>query len=177
MGDSKHWQRIRSPATAGAKETKQEDSVVQGTEENYRWGKIARYLFDNLTSALTLLYIYVTAIGMIYSWVLYGRFEINIFDYSEVGDFLLAAFKIPAGLFVSAFIFVPLYLGGVFMAWMIRGLWQTIRRRPESERKGFYKSVVRPFLAPSFVGGHGTNKRYTCLDIYRPFLRFNGIRY
>lgn len=30
---------------------------------------------------------------MLYSWVLYGRFGINIFDYSEIGDFLLAGFK------------------------------------------------------------------------------------
>lgn len=68
-----------------------------------RWDKIKGYLLDNPTLALTLLYLYVTAIGMFYSAVLYGSFGINIFDYSEIPDFLLAAFKAPA-----AFVFAGL---------------------------------------------------------------------
>jgi hypothetical protein len=45
-----------------------------------RWDKIKGYLLDNPTLALTLLYLYVTAIGMSYSAVLYASFGINIFD-------------------------------------------------------------------------------------------------
>jgi hypothetical protein len=113
MGDSKHWQRIRSPAAAGAKETKQEDSVVQGSEENYRWGKIARYLFDNPTLFLTFLYLYATGTGILYSAALYGRFGINIFEYSELPDFLLAAFK---DLFVLLFLaFQVCFLAGILV--------------------------------------------------------------
>ena len=52
-------------------------------------------MLNHATLVLTLLYLYAAAIGMIYSGVLYGRFGINIFDYSEIGDFLLAAFKNP----------------------------------------------------------------------------------
>jgi hypothetical protein len=47
----------------------------------------------NPTLVLSLLYIYATAIGIVYSLGLYGSFRINIFDYSEIPDFLLAAFK------------------------------------------------------------------------------------
>jgi len=31
--------------------------------------------------------------GVAYSWTLFRRFDINVFDYAETNDFLLAAFK------------------------------------------------------------------------------------
>ena len=74
-----------------------------------RWDKIKGYLLDNPTLALTLLYLYVTAVGMLYAAVLYGRFGINIFDYSEIPDFLLAAFKNPIVLLVTGFQVVLFY--------------------------------------------------------------------
>jgi len=43
----------------------------------------------------SLLYIQVTAVGVIYSWALFRRFDISVFDYAEANDFLLAAFKDP----------------------------------------------------------------------------------
>src|SRR5215217_6264203 len=58
-------------------------------------GYFKEFFLANPTVVLSLLYLYVTAIGMLYSAVLYGRFGINVFDYSEIGDFLLAAFKNP----------------------------------------------------------------------------------
>jgi hypothetical protein len=44
---------------------------------------------------VTLLYLQVTTLGVMYSWSLFRRFDINIFDYAETNDFLLAAFKDP----------------------------------------------------------------------------------
>src|SRR5215210_5046418 len=41
----------------------------------------------------SLLYIQVTTMGVAYSWTLFRRFDINVFDYAETNDFLLAAFK------------------------------------------------------------------------------------
>jgi hypothetical protein len=58
-------------------------------------GYFKEFLLANPTVVLSLLYLYVTGVGMLYSAVLYGRFGINVFDYSEIGDFLLAAFKNP----------------------------------------------------------------------------------
>jgi hypothetical protein len=58
-------------------------------------GYFKEFFLANPTVVLSLLYLYVTAIGMLYSAVLYGRFGINVFDYSEIADFLLAAFKNP----------------------------------------------------------------------------------
>jgi hypothetical protein len=61
-------------------------------------GYFKEFFLANPTVVLSLLYLYVTAIGMLYSAVLYGRFGINVFDYSEIADFLLAAFKNPVAL-------------------------------------------------------------------------------
>src|SRR5215210_163569 len=55
----------------------------------------AGLFLSNSTFFISALYSFATAVGLIYSWVLYGRFGINIFDYSEIADFLLAAFKNP----------------------------------------------------------------------------------
>jgi|SRR5215211_387871 hypothetical protein len=72
------------------------------TQENNRWDEIKGFFLDNPTLALTLAYLYVTAIGMLYSAVLYGRFGINIFDHSEIVDFILAAFKNPIAILLGA---------------------------------------------------------------------------
>ncbi len=37
--------------------------------------------------------IFFSVIGVFYSWSLYSHFQINIFDYAETNDFLMAAFK------------------------------------------------------------------------------------
>jgi hypothetical protein len=89
------------------------------------WDKIKGYLLDNPTLALTLLYLYVTAVGMLYSAVLYGRFGINIFDYSEIADFLLAAFKSPIALVAAGIQVALLYMMTYIVMW-----WRT----PERER-------------------------------------------
>lgn len=53
-----------------------------------RW--IVQVVHDNPTFVSSLLYLYVTGAGILYSFILYRQFRINIFDYSEIGDFLLA---------------------------------------------------------------------------------------
>jgi hypothetical protein len=83
-------------------EPKRQDKDAQESDENNRWDKIKKFFLDNPTFALTLAYLYVTAIGMLYSAVLYGRFGINIFEHSEIVDFILAAFKNPIAILLGA---------------------------------------------------------------------------
>jgi hypothetical protein len=110
-------------------EPKQADRDAQGTElKDYitaainaalsrlwdkRLGdKAKKFLGNHPTLVLTLLYLYVTAIGIIYSAILYGRFGINIFDYAETADFLLAAFKNPIA-FLAPVILVAMGAAGL----------------------------------------------------------------
>jgi hypothetical protein len=87
-------------------ESKRKDKDAQGREETSFWGLstiinltdsfltgITPLLRDNPTLALTFVYLYATALGMTYSASLYQSFGIDILDYAEIPDFLLAAFK------------------------------------------------------------------------------------
>jgi hypothetical protein len=62
-----------------------------------------KFIFENYTPVFGLLYVYSTGIGIVYSYLIYSKFGINIFDYSEIGDFLLAAIKYPGILLWLAF--------------------------------------------------------------------------
>ena len=57
--------------------------------------KIALTARDNWTWAAPLVYLYVTIVGMVQSWFHFNEFQINVFDYAEINDFLLAAFREP----------------------------------------------------------------------------------
>ncbi len=45
---------------------------------------------------ISLLYVIASTIGMVFSWDYLRRFGINVFDYAQIGDFLLASLKEPA---------------------------------------------------------------------------------
>ena len=51
---------------------------------------------EHPTFFLTLMYVDLTGIGIFYAFIFYRQFGINIFDFAEIGDFLIAAFKAPA---------------------------------------------------------------------------------
>ena len=73
-----------------------------------------RVVVKNATLVITVLYIYVTGIGLLYSRALYRKFGIDIFDYSEIGDFFLAAFKYPSALLITA---EAAALGLIILVW------------------------------------------------------------
>jgi hypothetical protein len=45
--------------------------------------------------AITLGYLFVSAIGLLFSWALFRRFGVNFFLFADVGDFLMSAFREP----------------------------------------------------------------------------------
>jgi hypothetical protein len=101
------------------KESQQKDSSAQGNDENNRWGKVKTFFRENPTLVLTLMYVDLTGIGILYSWLLYRQFGINIFDFAEIGDFLLVAFKAPAVTFSALlaqvlFVALPFIIVRVF---------------------------------------------------------------
>ena len=44
---------------------------------------------------ISALYVVASTIGMLFSWDYLRRFGINVFDYAQIGDFLLASLKEP----------------------------------------------------------------------------------
>ena len=105
---------------------KQADRDAQErAQEDARWSAAKEFFSNNPTFVVTLLYLYVTVVGMVYSAALYGRFGINIFDYSETADFLLAAFKNPVA-FLSAGILAA--LSAAYALWTQRSVRSLIAR-------------------------------------------------
>ena len=100
-------------------ESQQKDSSAQGNDENNRWGEVKTFFRENPTLVLTLMYVDLTGIGILYSWLLYRQFGINVFDFAEIGDFLLVAFKAPAVTFSALlvqvlFVALPFIIVRVF---------------------------------------------------------------
>jgi len=53
------------------------------------------FLRENWPWVASLVYVYVTAIGMVQAWFQYRAFDLNVFEFSDLNDFLLAAFREP----------------------------------------------------------------------------------
>lgn len=57
------------------------------------WAPLLRSLRQHSTLALSIGYLVLIAIGILFNWMFYFQFGINILDYSDVSDFLLGAFR------------------------------------------------------------------------------------
>ncbi len=71
---------------------------------------IARLLRDNPGLSLTLGYIAASLVGLLFSWSLLRRFGLNILDYTEVTDFLIAALREPLTFVVAGSAIPVVYL-------------------------------------------------------------------
>jgi len=73
-------------------------------EDDPEWvgPKIWRFLASSPTILLTLAYIFLSGLGLLYQYVLFSEVGVSVLDYSEANDFLLAAFKNPEALALGA---------------------------------------------------------------------------
>lgn len=68
-------------------------------------------IIKELQTLLTILYLLMIGIGMLFNYKKYSRFGINIFEYADVFDFLIAPFQDRRILLVSALsLVIPLLL-------------------------------------------------------------------
>lgn len=72
----------------------------------------------------TLLYLQISSVGLIYDWSYYRHFGVNVFDFAEANDFLLAAFKEPFALSMSGLTVVLLLLTFVLYRTRFRRIWE-----------------------------------------------------
>ena len=84
--------------------------------------KIALTAKDNWTWAAPLVYLYVTAIGMTQSWLHFNAFQINVFDFAEINDFLLAAFRAPISFLYIVLLIVVLVSYSIFVMFLLHQL-------------------------------------------------------
>ena|SRR5829696_3463526 len=110
--------------TVGSNNMPSQTDSVQNAQDTL-WAKIIVVLRKNPPLVLTLLYVYATGVGMFYSWSFYRGFGINIFDYAEIGDFLLAALKNPSSLVAVA----AGILGGLLIGRLLDSAQNLLERR------------------------------------------------
>jgi hypothetical protein len=81
---------------------------------------VMRVLERHPGALLTGLYLALTAIGIAYDFLYFRRFQVNILDYAETGDFLVAALRSPLAIIYSV---VP-----VLVIWLVALLRRWVRR-------------------------------------------------
>ena len=94
-------------------------------------------LGENPGALLTLAYLLVSLLGLCFSWALLREFNINVFSFADVTDFLMAAFREPMTFLLAVSALGVGLLLHFIAGWEIRWL----------ERRGPRSAVGRNFLA------------------------------
>ena len=81
---------------------------------------VMRVLERHPGALLTGLYLALTAIGIAYDFLYFRRFGINILDYAETGDFLVAALRSPLAIIYSVLPAIVIWLVALFRRWLRR---------------------------------------------------------
>ncbi|MBL0937647.1 MAG: hypothetical protein IBJ03_02070 [Gemmatimonadaceae bacterium] len=113
-------------------------------------------LVDHLGTGLTLSYLALVAIGMFHSVLGYRHFGINILDYAEASDFLLAPFRDPMVMVVTV---LPAVLAWAYLRFFERYAMRTReRRRAAGKALAWWESSeatlerTKPFMPLLAVG-------------------------
>ncbi len=96
--------------------------------------EIMHYFVDHPAIGGSFIYIVCSFIGSTYSFFLYRKFQINIFDYAEASDFLLIAFKEP---YSSLLIFVTLCITFILITFIV-GAIKALRGHPQKSFEKFF---------------------------------------
>lgn len=75
--------------------------MVMDNSAQAKTSDFAEILKSNPGLMITSLYIYLSTIGILYEYFIYRAFKINIIDFIEVNDLIVAAFKDPGFFIVS----------------------------------------------------------------------------
>ena len=81
---------------------------MRETNEAQHW--IVRLFHQHPALLISVLYLVASVTGMLFSWAYLRHFGINVFNYAQIGDFLLASLKEPItwGLVFSAILLVAI---------------------------------------------------------------------
>jgi hypothetical protein len=107
------------PAAAGGADAAASAEPLVAAAEPYRpW--IVRLLARHPGGLVTGVYLALTAIGVAYGFFYYIQFRVNMLDYAQTGDFLVAALREPVAIFYSTLPIPLLWLGARFRRWVRR---------------------------------------------------------
>jgi hypothetical protein len=67
------------------------------------------FSWKHITTTLGIMYLFITVIGMINSYIIFNCFKINYFDYAEINDFLIGALKRPQAVIAWILVLLSVY--------------------------------------------------------------------
>jgi hypothetical protein len=143
--------------------------------------KSPRYqlLLDHLGTGLTLSYLALVAIGMFHSVLGYRHYGINILDYAEASDFLLAPCRDPMVMVVTV---LPAVLAWAYLRFVERYSERLReRRRAEGKARAWWESSdttmarTKPFL-PFLAVGMAMLWVFVSADAYQRILAAQAMR-
>jgi len=136
-------------------------------------------LADHLGTGLTLSYLVLVAIGMFHSVLGYRHFGINILDYAEASDFLLAPFRDPMVMVVTV---LPAVLAWAYLRFLERiSTRARERRRAAGKGRAWWESSeattarTKPFL-PFLAVGMAMFWVFVSADGYQRILAAQAMR-
>lgn len=112
----------------------QENSVQENpVQENPAREWVTNTVFRNHPALIaSAMYVFASIIGMFYMWVFFSYFDINVFYYAQLGDFLLASLKVPM---TWGIVFLC-----VFILLLDNGLSRRVQRKTGSRLRKLYGS-------------------------------------
>ena len=106
---------------------------------------------ESPTLLLTLIYLSLTFVGLVHDWWFYRYFGINILEFSETGDFLLAALRNPLVIILSLLPIAILRLGQALKETAVRKSERYEKRLKKYENTKWNSLAVRGFVYGWFV--------------------------
>lgn len=136
-------------------------------------------LADHLGTGVTLSYLALVAIGMFHSVLGYQHFGINILDYAEASDFLLAPFRDPMVMVVTV---LPAVLAWAYLRTIDRYSTRAReKRRAAGKARAWWESSdatlarTKPFM-PLFALAMAMLWVFVSADAYQRFLAAKAMR-
>lgn len=126
-------------------------------------------IIKELQTVLTLFYVLAVGVGMLFNYQKYSEFEINIFDYSDVFDFLIAPFSD-----FNIILFLIISIGFVFLIFGLDTFWKRKHLKSYSilnfgiDKKKWFKSFRYIGFMITFIF-----YIYSSADFYGRFIKKN----
>ena len=119
------------------------DVSDNNTETDQQSG-INLLLQQNPGLGVTLIYLVISLIGLMFSWALFSEFNVNIFNFTEVSDFLLAALREPMTFVMAG--------SALLVTWIID--WLTMHEARYWNIKSPKSKIAKAYVKSQKLGRH-----------------------
>ena len=113
---------------------------------------------------ISALYVVASTIGMLFSWDYLRRFGINVFNYAQIGDFLLASLKEPMTWALVVVAGVLVFADNAFSRWWQRKERSRWTRWYGSSRYRVLNYVIALLMVVFFIDGYAKYKARQTFD-------------